>query len=256
MSNNRKSVVKIIVILAIGGVLCGEATSATAKRAVSMDYQLMYEEYLSAGGLKFLAKTEEMLRLAEFEEALMRYRFLKGQFKGSADYRAAIVSINQRLHFLKRQMHLTEADISPLPIRRVRLNTPPPPPPPPPPKPKPKTLDDEPPAVSPGPPVGSPGPPVVAPGAPTGAAPVTSPPVSTPSAPESPGTAAPAPTSTTSPAPTITTPSPAGQPTGTLTSPPAEPEKPQETKEAKPDAPPPVPAKKSFWQKVRGLVGW
>lgn len=80
----------------------------------------MWEEFDSAGGIKFFSKTEELLRLAEFEEALLRYRFLKGQVAGLAAYRPLVLDIDRRLHFLQRQLRLSEADIQALPRLRLR----------------------------------------------------------------------------------------------------------------------------------------
>lgn len=95
------------------------ALPSLAPARVSLDYRVMLEEYQAGGGLQFYAKTEEFLRLGEFEQALFRYRFLKGQVEARPEYRALVTALNQRLRLLKRQMHLTDTDIQPLPRWRV-----------------------------------------------------------------------------------------------------------------------------------------
>jgi hypothetical protein len=108
----------IIIILA-GLVLPWLSNQAAAK--VPLDYQLMYEELQAAGAIKFYNKTEELLRLAEFDYALLRYRFLKGQLLGQSDYSSLMPDINRRLKFLQGQMRLTEAQISPMARKKVLM---------------------------------------------------------------------------------------------------------------------------------------
>jgi len=245
-------VASMLGALAVVGLFLGPATAKRGGGGVPQDYRLMYEEYQAAGGLGFLHKTEELLRLAEFEQALMRYRFLKGQVAGQTEYRPVVVSINQRLHLLKRQMHLTEADISPLPRRRVAL--------PPKPEPKPPPALEKAKAAEPG------AAPPPAPAEPTGPQPQT-PPVVEPGtgAPPAPGAppAAGAPPAHTAPA-TPTAPGAPGTP-GSAAAPAASappggaPAPPPAAKgEAAPapaEAAPAPPVKKSFWHKVKGLLG-
>lgn len=108
-----------IIILLAGLVLPWLSNKAEAK--VPLDYQLMYEELQAAGAIKFYNKTEELLRLAEFDYALLRYRFLKGQLLGQSDYSSLMPDINRRLKFLQSQMRLTEAQISPMARKKVLM---------------------------------------------------------------------------------------------------------------------------------------
>jgi hypothetical protein len=108
-----------IIIFLAGLVLPWLSNQAEAK--VPLDYQLMYEELQAAGAIKFYNKTEELLRLAEFDYALLRYRFLKGQLLGQSDYSSLIPGINRRLKFLQSQMRLTEAQISPMARKKVLM---------------------------------------------------------------------------------------------------------------------------------------
>jgi len=107
-------------ICLVGMLLAPLSLRVWPRSPLTLDYRLMWEEFESAGGIKFFSKTEELLRLAEFEEALLRYRFLKGQVAGLAAYRPLVLDIDRRLHFLQRQLHLSEADIQALPRQRVR----------------------------------------------------------------------------------------------------------------------------------------
>ena len=94
------------------------------------DYGSFLGEYHAAGALKFYENTEATLRLAQFETALMRYRFLKGQIRRKVDYRGLLEMVDLRLRFLKKQMHLTNRDIAAIPPRRVRIPRAKPPTPP------------------------------------------------------------------------------------------------------------------------------
>jgi len=100
------------------------------------DYGSFLGEYRVAGAFKFYDNTEAYLRMAQFELALMRYRFLKGQIQRKIDYRGLVQMVDLRLRFLKKQMHLTNTDIAAIPPRRVRI-------------PKVKKPEDKPPAAKP-----------------------------------------------------------------------------------------------------------
>jgi hypothetical protein len=106
-------------ICLLGILLALPSLPGWARRTVTLDYRVMVEEFQTAGGIKFFSKTEELLRLADFEQALMRYRFLKGQVLGLTGYRPLVVNIDRRLRFLQKQMRLADADIQPLPRLRV-----------------------------------------------------------------------------------------------------------------------------------------
>ncbi|RJR36962.1 MAG: hypothetical protein C4567_13335 [Deltaproteobacteria bacterium] len=85
------------------------------------DYGSFLGEYQSAGAFKFYDNTEALLRLAQFEQSLMRYRFLKGQIQKKGDYRGLTAMVDLRLRFLKKQMHLHDGDIAAIPPRKARI---------------------------------------------------------------------------------------------------------------------------------------
>lgn len=85
------------------------------------DYGGFLGEYQAAGAFRFYDNTEAILRMAQFELALMRYRFLKGQIQRKGDYRGLVAMVDLRLRFLKKQMHLREVDIAAIPPRKVRI---------------------------------------------------------------------------------------------------------------------------------------
>ncbi|MHB8067634.1 MAG: hypothetical protein ACYDIC_07005 [Desulfobaccales bacterium] len=84
------------------------------------DYGSFLAEFQAAGAFKFYDNTEAILRLANFEQALMRYRFLKGQIQGKVDYHGLMASVNRRIQFLQRQLHLRDSDVAAIPARKVR----------------------------------------------------------------------------------------------------------------------------------------
>lgn len=88
-------------------------------QGIYTDYGSFLGEYQTAGALKFYDNTEEMLRLANFEMALMRYRFLKGKIQRKVDYRGLLAMVDLRLRFLKKQMHLNNRDIAAIPPRKA-----------------------------------------------------------------------------------------------------------------------------------------
>ncbi len=59
--------------------------------------------------------------MARFEEALMRYRFLKGQIQGKIDYHGLLASVNRRIEFLRKQLKLRESEVAAIPARRMRV---------------------------------------------------------------------------------------------------------------------------------------
>jgi hypothetical protein len=50
----------------------------------------------------------------------MRFRFLKGQVQGMVDYRPLVVQIDRRLHFLKKQLRLTDWEVAAIPRRKAK----------------------------------------------------------------------------------------------------------------------------------------
>jgi hypothetical protein len=70
------------------------------------DAGVFLQELHTAGAIKFFENTEDLLRVAQFERALLRYAFLRGQISGQAGYRPLVIMINRRLDFLKAQLAL------------------------------------------------------------------------------------------------------------------------------------------------------
>jgi hypothetical protein len=91
------------------------------------DYGYFLGDLHAAGALKFYDNTEAILRLAQFERALMRYRFLKGHIQGKRDYYGLLSMVNLRLKFLKKQLHLRDVEVAAIPARRERIPKPKPP---------------------------------------------------------------------------------------------------------------------------------
>jgi len=85
------------------------------------DYEICLGEFRAAGAFKFYDNTEAILRTANFEQALMRYRFLKGHIQGKADYYGLTASVNRRIQFLKKQLHLRDTEVAAIPPRKMRM---------------------------------------------------------------------------------------------------------------------------------------
>ncbi len=91
----------------------GEAFLSETMEPVS-DARVFFQELNSAGALKFFENTEDLLRIAQFERALLRYYFLKDQIGRQSGYRPLVIMINKRLDFLKVQLKLPETDYAAL----------------------------------------------------------------------------------------------------------------------------------------------
>ncbi len=156
---------KFLLLLVLNLILVGPVGAKIApdeEPGPVTDYGQFLGELQAAGALRFYDNTEELLRLAQFERALMRYRFLKGQVQRRADYRHLVRMIDLRLHFLQKQLHLRDSEVAAIPPRKVKAVRKPPEVKPPPEKPaaaKPKTYGEgeEGPSIS-----GAPGPPAKA----------------------------------------------------------------------------------------------
>ena len=243
-----------VLTLVLAGPVWGGGMPSSRSPAFT-DYGSFLGEYRSAGALAFYYNSESVLRLAKFEEALMRYRFLKGQIQRKRrDYYGLLDMVDLRLKFLKKQMHLTNRDIAAIPPRWERIPQKKPP--------KAKTPPKKEAAAKPKPPgtkvhnrygikaglplPGQMPPVVVIPGRPVkaGAPPRT---VTTPKTATPPGTAA-SPVTITLPR-TPTTPGVAASPQEVVTTdtPKAKDEKAEEDKEEKKPPPPPL----SFWDKLK-----
>ena len=92
-------------------------------------------ELRSGGALQFYEDTEEILRAGKFERAYLRLVFLRAHIQGLSLDSGLVPMVDQRLRFLREQMHLGEgvqyAAQAEQPVRRKRPVKPPCPPPPP-----------------------------------------------------------------------------------------------------------------------------
>jgi hypothetical protein len=80
-------------------------------RPYGSDYLTFAEELRTQGALSFYDQTEGMLRAGNFERAFTRYLFLRANIRGQSLYAGLAASVDQRLQFLQRQMHLGEGAI-------------------------------------------------------------------------------------------------------------------------------------------------
>jgi hypothetical protein len=118
---------KFLVLLVLNLILAGPVGAKTwpaGDPAAFTDYGAYLGELQAAGALKFYDNTEAILRLAQFERALMRYRFLKGHIQGKRDYYGLLSMVNLRLKFLKNQLHLRDVEVAAIPPRRARIPKP------------------------------------------------------------------------------------------------------------------------------------
>lgn len=114
---------RFLLLLVLNLILVGPVGAKVAPEddpAPVTDYGMFLGELRAAGALRFYDNTEELLRLAQFERALMRYRFLKGQVQRKAEYRPLVRMIDLRLNFLKKQLHLRDSEIAAIPPRKVK----------------------------------------------------------------------------------------------------------------------------------------
>ena len=118
--------VLLVLTLILVGPIWGKISPEGEPGAVT-DYVRYLGEYEAAGALKFYDNTEAILRLAQFEQALMRYRFLKGQILGKVDYSGLLNMVDLRLQFLKKQLHLRETEVAAIPPRKIKRAVPKPP---------------------------------------------------------------------------------------------------------------------------------
>jgi hypothetical protein len=70
------------------------------------DYLTFADELRNHGALRFYDLTEDMLRAGKFSRAFTRYLFLRANIRGQPLYAGLAASVDQRLQFLKEQMHL------------------------------------------------------------------------------------------------------------------------------------------------------
>ncbi len=128
-----RSCLALMLVIALGSehLILADGMPAGKTRVFS-EYEQYRRELNSSGPLKFYEATEEMLRAAQFERAIMRYMFLQGQIQGHDMYRPLLAQVDHRLNFLRAQMQLPESDVAPVQPpkrkkyrRRVAKKTPP-----------------------------------------------------------------------------------------------------------------------------------
>jgi hypothetical protein len=110
-----------------------KAAGTDRPRPHGSDYLTFAEELRTSGALKFYEETEDMLRAGKFERAFTRYLFLRANIKGQPLYTGLAAGLDQRLQFLRGQMHLGEETLKyeyverPVKRRRVAKQVCPPP---------------------------------------------------------------------------------------------------------------------------------
>lgn len=113
-----------LLVLAPGTGWSAPDGDAPGETAALADAASFTQELHAAGALKFYDNTEDLLRTGQFERALLRYAFLKGQIGRQPGYQPLAHQIDQRLSFLKTQLKLPEAYVTPLKAARVRPKPP------------------------------------------------------------------------------------------------------------------------------------
>ncbi len=86
------------------------AVSPPAQTMRVSDAALFARELHTAGALRFYENTEDLLRTGRFEQALLRYAFLRGEIDRQAGYQPLVTLIDHRLKFLKTQLRLSGVD--------------------------------------------------------------------------------------------------------------------------------------------------
>jgi hypothetical protein len=96
-----------LLILSLGSLPArGDGPSRSSARG--SDLRQFSAELQKVGALKFYDETEDMLRGGKFEQAFSRYLFLSAHIRGQALNAGLAASVDQRLQFLRGQMHLGE----------------------------------------------------------------------------------------------------------------------------------------------------
>ena len=121
----------VMLVLAQGAVPAG-ADGLEKPPARGSDARQFLEELRSGGALKFYEDTEDVLRAGKFERAYIRYIFLNAHIRGQSLYAGLLPMVDQRLQFLREQMHLGEGiqynaqEERPARRRQARVVCPPP----------------------------------------------------------------------------------------------------------------------------------
>jgi hypothetical protein len=100
-----------LLILSLGSLPArgdGPSRSSARSSARGSDLRQFSAELQKVGALKFYDETEDMLRGGKFEQAFSRYLFLSAHIRGQALDTGLAASVDQRLQFLRGQMHLGE----------------------------------------------------------------------------------------------------------------------------------------------------
>jgi hypothetical protein len=90
------------------GSMPARAQGMDRSRPYGSDYLTFAEELRTQGALGFYDQTEDILRAGKFSRAFTRYLFLRANIRGQSLYAGLASSVDQRLQFLKEQMHLGE----------------------------------------------------------------------------------------------------------------------------------------------------
>ena len=98
----------VIFFLPAGGTLPARADGMAGSRPYGSDYLTYAEELRTRGAIGFYDRTEDIVRTGNFERAFTRYVFLRANIRGQSLYTGLAASVDQRLQFLKEQMHLGE----------------------------------------------------------------------------------------------------------------------------------------------------
>jgi hypothetical protein len=96
------------LLLLVFGSLPAGADGMPGAPQHGSDYLTFAEELRTRGAIGFYDQTEDMLRAGKFERAFTRYLFLRANIRGQALYAGLTASVDQRLGFLREQMHLGE----------------------------------------------------------------------------------------------------------------------------------------------------
>jgi len=124
----------VLLVLLMGASGAVHARGEDTDRRQGSDSRQFLGELRSGGALKFYEDTEEILRAGKFERAYIRYIFLNAHIRSSPLDRGLVPMVDQRLHFLREQMHLGEgmqyaAEVERPQRKRVAKPVCPPPPP-------------------------------------------------------------------------------------------------------------------------------
>ena len=96
-----------LVLWALGAVPA-KADGMDRPPAHGSDSRQFLTELRSSGALKFYEDTEDILRAGKFERAYIRYIFLNAHIRGRPLDNGLVPMVDQRLRFLREQMHLGE----------------------------------------------------------------------------------------------------------------------------------------------------